>query len=222
MGRLSLAASNSARTASERAPCCCDETAYSVRRCDNATAEDRPPLHLRRCTHSQSRAVGGDGTRQHRQPSTLTAQLAAVPLACKDRWRSSSRFTALRHRLSTVAPAWRGRETSRGARPISAPAGPALPCRPPGTGKTGQPHRGLPSTLYLVAPLTSRSRCDPCVRPFPCPPSFLPKCLFTRFDNTRTYTRFVSSACPLASTVCLPHPRCLLYAPGAPPSQDLH
>jgi hypothetical protein len=86
-----------------------------------------------------------------------------------------------------------GRETSR-VGTANKRADRAMPClQVPGTGKTGEPHRAFPSTLYLAAPPTSRSRCDPCVRRFLA--TFVSiQCLFTRFDNTLHTLAFVSSA----------------------------
>jgi hypothetical protein len=64
---------------------------------------------------------------------------------------------------------------------------PTVPVQP----RNSQPHRGLSTNILPVAPLTSRSRRDPCVRRSLV--TFVSiQLLFTRFDNT-VHT-FVSSA----------------------------
>jgi hypothetical protein len=77
---------------------------------------------------------------------------------------------------------------------------------------TARPHRGLPSIRYLVAPLTSRSRRDPCVRRSLA--TFVSiQLLFARFDNT-VHT-FVSCAPRILSTF-LPAPPISLITPLDP------
>jgi hypothetical protein len=86
-----------------------------------------------------------------------------------------------------------------------------FPCTRP---RTACSRRGLSTTLYLAAPLTSRSRRDPGVRP--CPATFVSvQLLFTRFDNiVHTFTSFLL---PLdASLLC---PADSLFTPLRPESR---